>query len=102
LQDLAPKVQVLGKIMLTTYHSAKGREFHTVILPGLVNGLVPRDVNHRGRCQRATGRELQEQRRAFYVALSRAERQVYLITVPAITPSRAIGSTKDPATSSST
>lgn len=82
LQDLAADVQVLGKIILTTYHSAKGREFHTVILPGLVNGLVPRDVPHDGRWQRATGRELQEQRRAFYVALSRAERQVYLITGP--------------------
>jgi DNA helicase-2/ATP-dependent DNA helicase PcrA len=34
VQDLAATVEVLGKVVLTNYHTAKGREFDTVILPG--------------------------------------------------------------------
>ncbi|MFJ4745460.1 3'-5' exonuclease [Streptomyces sp. NPDC088775] len=33
----------MGKVLLATYHAAKGREFDTVILPGLLQGLIPRD-----------------------------------------------------------
>jgi DNA helicase II / ATP-dependent DNA helicase PcrA len=31
-----------GRLVLTTYHSAKGREFSAVVLPGLVEQLVVR------------------------------------------------------------
>ncbi|UNZ21350.1 ATP-dependent helicase [Streptomyces sp. 891-h] len=82
LQDLAQGEEVIGKILLTTYHAAKGREFDTVILPGLLNGIIPRDVAERGRWRRPTPKELAEQRRAFYVALTRAERTVHLIVGP--------------------
>jgi superfamily I DNA/RNA helicase len=30
-----------GRIVLTTYHSAKGREFGVVVLPGLVDKHIP-------------------------------------------------------------
>lgn len=82
LQDLAARVEVIGKVLLTTYHSAKGREFSAVVLPGLVNGLIPRDVNEKGKWRRANPSELAEQRRAFYVAVSRAEDSVLLIVGP--------------------
>jgi DNA helicase-2/ATP-dependent DNA helicase PcrA len=82
MQALALGGDVIGKVLLTTYHSAKGREFHTVILPGLVEGLVPRDVKTAAGWGAPTGKALQEQRRAFYVAISRAEEQVHLITGP--------------------
>lgn len=82
LQQLASGVEVAGKVVLTTYHSAKGREFRVVILPGLVAGIVPRDVKKSGSWQPASGRELQEQRRAFYVAVSRAGDDLHLITGP--------------------
>lgn len=82
MQDLAARVEVIGKVVLTTYHSAKGREFASVVLPGLVNGLVPRDVNDKGQWRKASGRELEEQRRAFYVAVSRASESVFLIVGP--------------------
>ncbi|MFI6816102.1 ATP-dependent helicase [Nonomuraea sp. NPDC050328] len=80
LQDLAQGEQVIGKILLTTYHAAKGREFNTVILPGLLNGIIPRDIADQGSWRRPTATEIAEQRRAFYVALTRAEATVHLIT----------------------
>ncbi|MCX4735082.1 ATP-dependent helicase [Streptomyces sp. NBC_01363] len=82
LQDLAQGEQVIGKVLLTTYHAAKGREFDTVILPGLLNGIIPRNVPDRGRWRSPTAKELAEQRRTFYVALTRAERTLHLIVGP--------------------
>jgi DNA helicase-2/ATP-dependent DNA helicase PcrA len=82
LQDLAQGEEVIGKILLTTYHSAKGREFDTVILPGLLNGIIPRNVADRGKWRQPTAKELAEQRRTFYVALTRAESTLHLIYGP--------------------
>lgn len=82
LQDLAQSEQVIGKVLLTTYHAAKGREFNTVILPGLLNGLIPRDVHDRAGWRSPTEKELAEQRQAFYVALTRAEKSLHLIVGP--------------------
>ncbi|GAA4101092.1 ATP-dependent helicase [Actinomadura miaoliensis] len=64
-----------GRIMLTTYHSAKGREFSVVVLPGLVDGLMPFYFATRGLSSRA----LKEQRHNFYVAVTRAQDEVVLI-----------------------
>ncbi|MFF3650387.1 ATP-dependent helicase [Streptomyces sp. NPDC002181] len=64
-----------GRIALTTYHSAKGREFSVVILPGLVDGLMPFHFATRP----ISGRDLSEQRRNFYVAVTRAQDEVVLI-----------------------
>lgn len=80
LQDLARGEEIIGKVLLATYHAAKGREFDTVILPGLLKGIVPRDIPDRGKWREPTGTELAEQRRAFYVALTRAESTVSMIT----------------------
>ncbi|MEV0434892.1 ATP-dependent helicase [Nocardia sp. NPDC050413] len=82
LQDLARSEQVIGKVLLTTYHAAKGREFHTVILPGLLKGIIPRNVNDRGVWRGPNKAELAEQRRTFYVALTRAETALHLIVGP--------------------
>ncbi|KUN55475.1 hypothetical protein AQJ46_49465 [Streptomyces canus] len=82
LEDLAQGEEVIGKVLLTTYHSAKGREFDTVILPGLLNGIIPRNVPERGRWRPATAKELAEQQRTFYVALTRAESTLHLIYGP--------------------
>ncbi|WP_211121239.1 UvrD-helicase domain-containing protein [Streptomyces yatensis] len=64
-----------GRITLTTYHSAKGREFDVVILPGLINKHIP----YYGRYG-ITEAELHTQRRNFYVAVTRARAEVVLIT----------------------
>lgn len=82
IQDLARAHQVIGKTVITTYHSAKGREFDTVILPGLLNGILPRNIADRGTWRDPNAKELAEQRRSFYVALTRAEHSIHLITGP--------------------
>ena len=60
------------KVTLMTIHSAKGLEFPTVFVVGLEEGLFP--------SQMGTGspREMEEERRLFYVALTRAERHCFL------------------------
>ncbi|WP_055470032.1 ATP-dependent helicase [Streptomyces ardesiacus] len=82
LQDLARGEEIIGKVLLATYHAAKGREFDTVILPGLLKGIIPRDIPDRGRWRKPNETELAEQRRAFYVALTRAESTVTMIVGP--------------------
>lgn len=61
------KQEELGKgVRLMTYHGSKGLEFKEVYLPFLVRGVVP---YHKA----ATEEEIEEERRMFYVAMTRAE-----------------------------
>jgi len=62
-------------ITLSTIHSAKGLEWHTVFVPHLLDGLFPST-----RAQKDLER-LEEERRLFYVACSRAKEQLFL-TLP--------------------
>jgi DNA helicase-2/ATP-dependent DNA helicase PcrA len=59
-------------LQLMTVHSAKGLEFHSVFLSGLEEGLFP----HENSRNEAGG--LEEERRLMYVALTRAQRRLYL------------------------
>lgn len=54
---------------LVTLHSAKGLEFQVVIILGLDNGILPT-----GR----VGQDIREERRLFYVGLTRAKHEVHL------------------------
>lgn len=67
-------VGVLGRpLHLMTAYRAKGKEFDTVILLDTVNGIWPH--------QRATNqRELEAERRLFYVAFTRAKERVIMLT----------------------
>jgi DNA helicase II / ATP-dependent DNA helicase PcrA len=58
-------------VELLTFHRAKGLEFDTVLITGLERGLVP--ISHAD-----TPAERAEERRLFYVALTRAERALHL------------------------
>ncbi len=62
-------------VKLMTVHSSKGLEFDTVFVSGLEADLFP----HSGFGQdRKTKEESEEERRLFYVALTRAERKLFL------------------------
>ncbi len=61
-----------ARVTLMTVHSAKGLEFPTVFLVGLEDGIFPhsRSVND--------PKELEEERRLAYVAITRAEKTLYV------------------------
>ena len=60
------------KVALMTIHLAKGLEFPFVYIVGLEEDLFPSAMSM------STREELEEERRLFYVALTRAEKQAYL------------------------
>ncbi len=70
-QDLE-KPEDRDKVTLMTIHSAKGLEFKYVYIVGLEENLFPSAMNI------FNPRELEEERRLFYVALTRACRRVTL------------------------
>lgn len=59
------------KVSLMTIHLAKGLEFPVVFLVGLEENLFPSQMSMN------TRQELEEERRLFYVALTRAEEKAY-------------------------
>ena len=63
-----------GKVTVSTIHSAKGREWYAVFIPHALEGLIP---SNRAR----NIEEMEEERRLFYVACSRAKEELY-ITFP--------------------
>ncbi|MDD5278687.1 ATP-dependent helicase [Acidithiobacillus sp.] len=63
-----------ARIHITSWHGSKGREFGTVILPDLVDGKVP---------YIRTDKEypdIEEERRLFYVAMTRARQRLILLS----------------------
>lgn len=59
------------KVTMMTVHSAKGLEFPVVFVVGMEEGLFPAE---RG----SSERELEEERRLFYVAMTRAENRLFI------------------------
>ena len=57
---------------LMTAHRAKGKEFDVVILLDTVNGVWPHKVKDE--------RDMESQRRLFYVAFTRAKSKVIMLT----------------------
>lgn len=62
-----------NKIHLMTIHAAKGLEFHTVFLAGVEEGIIP----HR-RSIEENPEALEEERRLFYVAITRAKKHLFI------------------------
>ena len=79
LQDVAlltnadnEKSEDRDKVTLMTIHSAKGLEFPYVHVVGLEENLFPSQMSLTSRA------DLEEERRLFYVAITRAEKEIHL------------------------
>lgn len=66
-----------GHVVVTTYHSSKGRQFDVVVLPFLQDGFMPRARKKRGRGWQLT--DVDNDRLLFYVAFTRARHAVELL-----------------------
>jgi DNA helicase-2/ATP-dependent DNA helicase PcrA len=71
-QDMDEKEDNVNFVTLMTVHSAKGLEFRNVFVVGLEENLFPSERN------KNNPKELEEERRLFYVAITRAEENVIL------------------------
>jgi DNA helicase-2/ATP-dependent DNA helicase PcrA len=60
-------------VTLMTLHSAKGLEFPIVVVSGVEDGLIPLSKNY------DDPEDLEEERRLFYVGMTRAKRRLYLL-----------------------
>ncbi len=58
-------------VNIMTMHASKGLEFRTVYLPDLNEGVIPSRKS-------ITKSEIEEERRMFYVAMTRAKKELYL------------------------
>jgi len=73
-QDALDDKEKSDGVKLMTIHSAKGLEFDYVFIGGLEQGLFPHD----GFDEKKTVEDQEEERRLFYVALTRARKQLML------------------------
>jgi DNA helicase-2/ATP-dependent DNA helicase PcrA len=60
-------------LILSTIHSAKGQEWHSVFVLNVVDGCIPSDLGV------GTTPEIEEERRLLYVAMTRAKDQLHLM-----------------------
>lgn len=58
-------------VVLTTMHSAKGLEFDAVFVIGCIDGIIPHEKSK-------STESIEEERRLFYVALTRAKKILYI------------------------
>ena len=72
LSDEDEKDEDTDKVKLMTIHAAKGLEFDYVFITGMEENLFPSSLSIN------TRKELEEERRLFYVALTRARKRVML------------------------
>jgi DNA helicase-2/ATP-dependent DNA helicase PcrA len=71
-QDEIKEKEELNAVRLMTVHAAKGLEFSYVFISGLEEGLFPHERLDDGKTDQ------EEERRLFYVALTRAQKKIFL------------------------
>ena len=74
LQEKLAQNENSDKVQMMTLHAAKGLEFEVVIISGLDEGLLP------GSKSLSTSEALEEERRLFYVGITRAQEYLLLFS----------------------
>lgn len=64
---------IKGKVNLMTIHASKGLEFPVVFIAGAEEGIIPH-----ARCIEESGGDVEEERRLFYVAITRARDKLFI------------------------
>lgn len=82
--DVSESYQDRGRLVLSTIHSAKGLEWHTVFLIWVVEGRIPASQAE------AFQEDMEEERRLLYVATTRARERLFLFA-PKIVLDRRLG-----------
>ena len=72
-KEIREKRSVDG-VMLATMHSSKGLEYEVVILPDVNEGITPYK-------RAVSSEELEEERRMYYVAMTRAKQYLHVFSV---------------------
>ncbi|MBI2881680.1 MAG: UvrD-helicase domain-containing protein [Candidatus Tectomicrobia bacterium] len=73
LSDVDAPGEETGQVLLMTLHAAKGLEFETVLLTGVEDGLIPH-----GQSLRGPEGDVEEERRLFFVGMTRAKDRLFL------------------------
>ena len=68
------KAVTAANIVITTFHQAKGLEFDYVFIPDVTEGKIPAGMAV-SECR------VEEERRLFYVALTRAKEELFVYTI---------------------
>jgi len=71
--ELESDTKSLDFVTLITLHNTKGLEYDKVIITGLEEGIFPRNDK--------AGADLEEERRLFYVGITRAKNELYVTSV---------------------
>ncbi len=72
-RDEAEDSEDAGKVNLTTIHAAKGLEHKVVFIAGCEDGIIPH-----ARSLEENADNIEEERRLFYVALTRAQEKIFI------------------------
>ena len=64
---------IKGKVNLMTIHASKGLEFPIVFIAGAEEGIIPH-----ARCIEEDPNNIEEERRLFYVAITRAQDKLFI------------------------
>lgn len=73
-QKLNKKKVEADAVALSTLHGSKGLEFDTVFISSAVEGVIPHEKSK-------TEAEIEEERRLFYVGITRAKQFLYISTI---------------------
>jgi len=79
LDSPSEEVEAGDRVTLSSLHSSKGLEFGTVFFLGLVEGQLPHSRSLDPKITEALPTDVEEERRLFYVGVTRARDRLFLV-----------------------